>query len=107
MESPYSAIETALLQAALGLNNAALSTIASLGDSIPSHMQVAKAHVLLQLGQYNKAVDVLEMSSDDSVHARLVLAKALFLNQENERAIVEVQKLKERVPSEAGLSEAE
>jgi tetratricopeptide (TPR) repeat protein len=108
--SPASILENALFQASLGLASSALATLSQLpAESAETlHALILKGQLLLQLGQYSKAVDVLERVPADSIHSRLVFARALFLNQENERAIIEVQKLKDRIAQDAtALSESE
>jgi tetratricopeptide (TPR) repeat protein len=55
---------------------------------------VVRAQILLTLGRFQEAIDAAE--SEQDLYGRLVLAKALFANGEFERAIIEVQKLKER-----------
>lgn len=55
--------------------------------------------MLLALGRYQDAIDAVE--SDSSNYAKLILSKALFGNGEYQRAIIEVQKLKERVTGDS------
>jgi tetratricopeptide (TPR) repeat protein len=90
----------ALFQAALGLPQSAL---ASLGDQADPQI---KALIQVSLGHYSHAVDTLEESKELDTYGRYLYSKALFLNGEYERALIETQKLKEASAFE-GLSESE
>lgn len=58
------------------------------------------------MGHYSQAVDTLEESKELDTYGRYLYSKALFLNGEYERALIETQKLKEASAFE-GLSESE
>jgi tetratricopeptide (TPR) repeat protein len=79
----------ALLQAALGLNKSAL---ASLGEGQDPQI---KALIQLNLGQYSQAIDTLEETKELDSYGHYLNSKALFLNGEFERALIETQKLRE------------
>jgi hypothetical protein len=77
--------------------------LSNLGSGDPT----IRASLLLNLGQYQNAIDVIEGLEDQDLYSRFVLSKALFLNGENERAIIEVQKLKEQIQSIENETERE
>lgn len=80
-------LEQSLFHIAIGNNRYALELAEQQGN------KTVKAQALINLGRYQEAADSVEGIED--VYARLVFAKALFFNGEFERAIIEVQKLKE------------
>jgi len=87
-------LQRALYLSAMGSPNAALATLAHVVSPTATSL---RGQLLLSLGRPQQAVDVLEQADD--VYGRLLLAKALFSNQENERALIELQKLKELLPT--------
>ena len=96
MDSQTSAkwyLDQAMISALVGNNNAALDFLGSasyVADHDKEKLVQTKAQVLLNLGQYQQAVDHLaEVSVTDQV-TRLLFARALFLNGENERSIIEL-----------------
>ena len=76
--------EKALFQLAMGNSRYALELASS---------QVVKGQILLNLGRFQEAIDTVDGEQD--LYGRLILAKALFANGEFQRALIEVQKLKE------------
>jgi suppressor of G2 allele of SKP1 len=49
----------------------------------------------VNLGQYSQAIDTLEETKELDTYGKYLYSKALFLNGEFERALIETQKLKE------------
>jgi len=97
-------LEHALFQLAIGNSKAALALIQG-GHASDPRATAVLAQTMINLGQYQKVVELLESAGDD-LYAKLLFAKALFLNQEHERALIEAQKLKERLET-AKLDEVE
>ena len=98
MESTsHSSLEQALFLAAMGNHTAALTHLTE--DTTGARVTATKATILLSLGKYQNAIETLEedTTSAENVYVRLVLARALFLNGESERAAIETQKLKEQL----------
>ena len=96
MESTsHSSLEQSLFLAAMGNHNAALSHLTELDTG--ARVTATKGALLLSLGQYQKAIDTFEADtvSAGNVYVRLLLARALFLNGECDKAAIKTQKLKE------------